>query len=74
VIERGMKARAPAQNRETDHAIAEMAVIGLVEALSDSLHAEHGLIKIRHSLLIFGVKRQMPDSRGHDRLLRRNFT
>lgn len=80
VIEGGMKTRASAQNRETDHAVADMPVIGLVKALRDSFHAEHGFVEIRHSSLILGIERQMSDSCRHhfslrlERVGRRNPT
>ena len=70
VIEGGMKTRASAQNRETDHAVADMPVIGLVKALRDSFHAEHGFVEIRHSSLILGIERQMSDSCRHHFSLR----
>src|SRR5258708_38052789 len=65
VIEGGVKTGAPSQNRETDHAIADMPVIGLIKAHGDSFHAEHGFVKIRHSVLILGIQREMSDSSGH---------
>src|SRR6267142_7245869 len=57
VIEGGVKTGASSQNRETDHAVADMPVIGLVEALRDSFHAEHGFVEIRHSSLILVLER-----------------
>ena len=56
VIEGGTKTRAFPRNRETDHAVADMAVIGLVKALRDSFHAEYGFVQIRHSSLILGIE------------------
>src|SRR6476659_1202980 len=62
VIEGGMKTGTPAQNRETDHAVVDMSVIGLVKALRDSFHAEHGFVETRHPVLILGIQREMSDS------------
>src|SRR6266850_3136015 len=66
VIEGGMKTGASSQNRETDHAIADMPVIRLVKALRDPFHAEHGFVEIRHSVLILGIQREMSNSCRHD--------
>jgi hypothetical protein len=40
-------------------------VIGLVKTLRDSFHAEYGFVEIRHSSLILGIEREMPDFSRH---------
>jgi hypothetical protein len=62
---RCVKTRPPPQDSQADDTIADMTVIGLIEALCDPLHAEDGFVERRHSLLVFGIERQVSDSSRH---------
>src|SRR4029079_11043118 len=66
VIEGRCKAGTPFQNGEADHTIADMPVVGLIEALCDSFHAEHGFVEARHSLLILGIQSEMSNFSRHN--------
>ena len=61
-----MRSGTSFQNGEADHAIADMPVIGLIEALCDSFHAEHGFVEARHSLLILGIQSEMSNFSRHN--------
>src|SRR4029079_1782680 len=66
VIQRRVKTRPPPQDSQADDTIADMTVIGLIEALRNPLHAEDGFVERPHSLLVLGIECQVSDSSRHD--------
>jgi hypothetical protein len=66
VIQRRVKTRPPSQNGQADDTVADMPVIGLIEAFRNPLHAKDGFVERRHSLLVLGIECQVSDSSRHD--------
>jgi hypothetical protein len=61
-----VKTRPPPQDSQADDTIADMTVIGLIEALRNPFHAEDGFVERRHSLLVLCIECQVSDSSGHE--------